>query len=42
MKPKQSVDNVLPKVIFLDAMGTLFGIKGSVGEIYRAIAIDME
>ncbi len=40
MKPKQSVDNVLPKVIFLDAMGTLFGIKGSVGEIYRAIAIN--
>ena len=40
MKPQQSVDDALPKVIFLDAMGTLFGIKGSVGEIYRAIAIN--
>jgi putative hydrolase of the HAD superfamily len=28
----------LPKVIFLDAMGTLFGLKNSVGEIYSAIA----
>ncbi|MGV2830066.1 HAD-IA family hydrolase [Myxosarcina sp. GI1(2024)] len=28
-----------PEVIFLDAVGTLFGIKGSVGEIYRQIAI---
>jgi putative hydrolase of the HAD superfamily len=27
-----------PKVIFLDAGGTLFGVKGSVGEIYSAIA----
>jgi putative hydrolase of the HAD superfamily len=27
-----------PKVIFLDAVGTLFGIKGSVGEVYRSIA----
>jgi putative hydrolase of the HAD superfamily len=27
-----------PKVIFLDAVGTLFGIRGSVGEIYQAIA----
>jgi putative hydrolase of the HAD superfamily len=27
-----------PKVIFLDAVGTLFGIKGSVGEVYGAIA----
>jgi putative hydrolase of the HAD superfamily len=27
-----------PKVIFLDAVGTLFGIKGSVGEIYSQIA----
>lgn len=27
-----------PKVIFLDAVGTLFGVKGSVGEIYSAIA----
>ncbi|GAB4535470.1 MAG: HAD family hydrolase [Pleurocapsa sp.] len=28
----------LPKVIFLDAMGTLFGLRNSVGEIYSAIA----
>ena len=28
-----------PKVIFLDAVGTLFGIRGSVGEIYSAIAL---
>ena len=28
----------LPKVIFFDAVGTLFGIKGSVGEVYRQIA----
>ena len=28
----------LPKVIFLDAAGTLFGVRGSVGEIYAAIA----
>lgn len=27
-----------PKVIFLDAVGTLFGIKGSVGEVYGKIA----
>ncbi len=27
-----------PKVIFLDAVGTLFGVKGSVGEVYSAIA----
>mgnify|MGYP002777013204 FL=1 len=27
-----------PKVIFLDAVGTLFGVKGSVGEIYGTIA----
>ncbi len=30
----------LPKVIFLDAMGTLFGVKGSVGEVYSQIAKD--
>lgn len=29
-----------PKVIFLDAVGTLFGVKGSVGEIYSQIAKD--
>jgi putative hydrolase of the HAD superfamily len=27
-----------PKVIFLDAVGTLFGIRGSVGEIYQRFA----
>ncbi|KAB8330562.1 HAD family hydrolase [Scytonema tolypothrichoides VB-61278] len=27
-----------PRVIFLDAVGTLFGVKGSVGEIYSQIA----
>ncbi|MEO0867118.1 MAG: HAD family hydrolase [Cyanobacteria bacterium J06642_11] len=27
-----------PKVIFLDAVGTLFGVKGSVGEVYQALA----
>jgi len=28
-----------PKVIFLDAVGTLFGVKGTVGEVYRSIAL---
>ena len=27
-----------PKVIFLDAVGTLFGVKGSVGEVYSQVA----
>lgn len=27
-----------PKVIFLDAVGTLFGVKGSVGDIYSELA----
>ncbi|HEY9699703.1 MAG TPA: HAD family hydrolase [Trichocoleus sp.] len=27
-----------PKVIFLDAVGTLFGVQGSVGEVYSSIA----
>lgn len=27
-----------PKVIFLDAVGTLFGVQGSVGEIYAEVA----
>jgi len=27
-----------PKVIFLDAVGTLFGVKGSVGKVYSEIA----
>lgn len=31
-----------PKVIFLDAVGTLFGVKGSVGEVYRQIAQEFE
>ena len=39
MKFQPQADDILPKVIFLDAMGTLFGIKGTVGEIYRDIAI---
>ena len=34
-----SLDNALPKVIFLDAMGTLFGLKTSVGEIYQRYAL---
>lgn len=29
-----------PKVIFFDAVGTLFGIRGSVGEVYREIALE--
>jgi putative hydrolase of the HAD superfamily len=29
-----------PKVILLDAVGTLFGVRGSVGEVYSAIAQD--
>lgn len=28
----------IPQVIFLDAVGTLFGVKGSVGEIYGSMA----
>lgn len=31
-----------PKVIFLDAVGTLFGVKGSIGEIYGAIAASFD
>ncbi|NEQ55296.1 MAG: HAD-IA family hydrolase [Leptolyngbya sp. SIO3F4] len=27
-----------PKVIFLDAVGTLFGVKGSVGEVYQTLS----
>lgn len=27
-----------PKVIFIDAVGTLFGVRGSVGDVYREIA----
>ena len=31
-----------PKVIFFDAVGTLFGVKGSVGEVYRQIALEFD
>ncbi len=31
-------EKTLPKVIFLDAMGTLFGLKSSVGEVYGKLA----
>ena len=31
-----------PKVILLDAVGTLFGVKGSVGEVYSQIAQEFE
>ncbi len=30
--------HALPKVIYLDAFGTLFGVKGSVGELYSNLA----
>ncbi|MEO0806900.1 MAG: HAD-IA family hydrolase [Cyanobacteria bacterium J06643_4] len=30
--------STLPKVIYLDAFGTLFGVKGSVGELYSSLA----
>ena len=39
MSNSLSPDNTLPKVIFLDAMGTLFGLKTSVGEIYQQYAL---
>lgn len=39
MKTDQAIgDHPVPKVIFLDAMGTLFNVRGSVGEIYSVIA----
>lgn len=46
MSPESSMNNLnqansqtsQPKVIFLDAVGTLFGVKDSVGAIYGAIA----
>jgi putative hydrolase of the HAD superfamily len=38
MPDRQSLTQV-PKVIFLDAVGTLFGVRGSVGEVYREIAL---
>ena len=36
MPPSAAI--ALPKVIYLDAFGTLFGVKGSVGEIYSSLA----
>ena len=39
MSNSLSPDKTLPKVIFLDAMGTLFGLKTSVGEIYQQYAL---
>ncbi|MGB3295876.1 MAG: HAD-IA family hydrolase [Phormidesmis sp.] len=33
-----SPPNVLPKVIYLDAFGTIFGVKGSVGRLYSDLA----
>jgi putative hydrolase of the HAD superfamily len=35
----QLCTNTVPKVIFLDAMGTLFDLKSSVGEIYQQYAL---
>lgn len=35
---KQRLAMQQPKVIFLDAVGTLFGVRGSVGEIYGKLA----
>jgi putative hydrolase of the HAD superfamily len=29
-----------PTVIFFDAVGTLFGVRGSVGEVYRSLALE--
>lgn len=38
MTPQSSI-NTLPKVIFFDAMGTLFDLQSSVGEIYQQHAL---
>ncbi|MBE9044454.1 HAD-IA family hydrolase [Pleurocapsales cyanobacterium LEGE 10410] len=38
MTPKSST-NVPPKVVFFDAMGTLFGLQSSVGKIYQQHAL---
>lgn len=35
---QQQDSTSVPRVIFLDAVGTLFGVKGSVGEIYSSMA----
>jgi putative hydrolase of the HAD superfamily len=29
-----------PTVIFFDAVGTLFGVRGSIGEVYRSLALE--
>ncbi|KPQ36310.1 MAG: putative hydrolase of the HAD superfamily [Phormidesmis priestleyi Ana] len=36
--PKAKSPKDLPKVIYLDAFGTLFGLKGSVGDLYSNLA----
>ncbi|NJK37408.1 MAG: HAD-IA family hydrolase [Oscillatoriales cyanobacterium RM2_1_1] len=36
--PQNIPQNVPPQVIFLDAVGTLFGVRDSVGEVYRQLA----
>jgi putative hydrolase of the HAD superfamily len=33
---------IIPKIIFLDAVGTVFGVKGSVGEQYARIAANFD
>ncbi len=33
-----SSPNAVPKVIYLDAFGTLFGVRGSVGQLYSDLA----
>jgi putative hydrolase of the HAD superfamily len=38
MESSFSPNCVLPKVIFLDAMGTIFGIRETVGKVYQKIA----
>lgn len=38
MVESNECEHSLPKVIFFDAVGTLFGIQGSVGQIYSQIA----
>ena len=36
MQPSRSQQS--PQVIFLDAVGTLFGVRGSVGQVYQTLA----
>jgi putative hydrolase of the HAD superfamily len=40
MESSFSSNCVLPKVIFLDAMGTIFGMRETVGKVYQKIAWD--